>query len=87
MVCKFCGRTRNGRRARFTPPHLQTNAVGTPILKTINAAVVKLVYTLASGASERKLVEVQVLSAAPEKLRKFVASMKLPNFMEIKQRS
>jgi hypothetical protein len=31
----------------------------------LNAAVVKLVYTLASGVSGRKPVEVQVLSAAP----------------------
>lgn len=31
------------------------------------AAVVKLVYTLVSGTSGRKLVEVQVLSAAPDK--------------------
>lgn len=32
---------------------------------SVQAAVVKLVYTLVSGTSERKLVEVQVLSAAP----------------------
>ncbi len=31
----------------------------------MHAAVVKLVYTLVSGTSERELVEVQVLSAAP----------------------
>lgn len=41
------------------------------------AAVVKLVYTLVSGTSGRKLVEVQVLSAAPDKETEYVVTRSL----------
>ena len=50
---------------------LHTRRPGLPEVKIcstitpVHAAVVKLVYTLVSGTSGRKLVEVQVLSAAP----------------------
>jgi hypothetical protein len=61
--------------------------MGTPIFNYFDAVVVKLVYTLASGASDRKVVEVQVLSTAPKMLRKKWPPSDRNDLMEKEQRS